>query len=1264
MNNSLTIGKKALVTFVAIATIAWTLGIAAFAAPTASAATPGTLVKSASLSAVYYYGTDGQRYTFPNLKTYETWYTDFSSVTTISDSELAAIPLAGNVVYRSGSRWVKIQSDSKTYAVTPDGTLRWVDTEAVAVGLAGSAWNTIIDDVPEVFFVDYSVGSSLMTAAAYEGMYLTDGTNDYVVLDGEKQMLTDAGKTANRVQDRFVLTPGDDLLGSLSAGADVTAADGDLNDPAQLGDSVATVAGGLSVSLASDTPASATVPDGASQVSFMKFNLTANSGAATVSSLVIKMAGLGATGNISSVYLYENGVRLTNGRSVNSTTRLATFASLGLAVADGQTRTLEVVADMAAAQNNGGDTMQFQIESVDSVTTDASVSGSFPVTSNSMTKSATDVGTVTITDTGTISNPSIGAVAKIANFTLTANSTEGFQLSRLRAEVDRAADHSAYELRQNNVKLADGVVSGTYVDFTLATPFEVAQGNNRAFDIYTKVAGERSELINVRIEETTDVYAVGLKYGYGTTVTNTSFGAAMTSTCTGDGTSYDCSTIQAGKLTVVFNGPNTGDISENKTAVTIWNGAMTAANLVEVRNLAFAITGNDMCTGACGTVSTTHNYQNFRLVDAATGSTISGPYDMSSVTDGTGATITMTDDFTIPSGETWDVQLLMDVQDDATFTDITAGDTIAASWTAASTTARDANNDTLTVGTDIIPGSNLLGNTFTIRTASLTVAVASSPGSATHVKGTSDVDMVGFAFTAGTASDVTVSAVTFKMYGDDDASFSSTDLKDVNVVNAISSCSIYDSSTGALIDGPESPGTFTTAVGSDITFSGFEWLVPAGASYRMSVRCNLANLNPDTTDAVAVTNDIVTLEIDATGDVSATDGDGNSVAGTTANTTQTIAQTIANAGTLAIALDGDNTSSTIVLSNSTGVTTSKYKFTATNEAYVVDRLTVDNTGGSDVTVDSIELHYENQAGESKIATGFLTSGTYIFNGLDLYVPKDDTSTLTVKLNTGDVTTGNAGSGSVVGLDLSNDDSNDDEFRAVGIGSGTTINDSTTTVDASFTGSGDGVIASNDHEIRKTKPTLSLASGSPSGAAIVGLIEVLRFNITADSRGDVQVDDLTFEMSSTDNAGTGWNACDTTDIVAADVTLYDADDLSSDISSVTSLLEADGTACNAAAPLKYINIDFASAETVAAGTTKTYVLKINVANTTSPSAVQDDSMRVDLPSEDVMDAATSTDFDVIGWVDSNTTVVDTDADSGSIDAEYIKNLPINGGSLIF
>jgi len=118
---------------------------------------PGSLVK-ASKEAVYYVGADGKRYVFPNQKTYNTWYIDFNLVVTISDQFLADLPIGGNVTYKPGKRLVKITTDPKVYWVDKEGTLRHLATEAVAKELFGYSWYTMVDDVPDAFFINYKIG--------------------------------------------------------------------------------------------------------------------------------------------------------------------------------------------------------------------------------------------------------------------------------------------------------------------------------------------------------------------------------------------------------------------------------------------------------------------------------------------------------------------------------------------------------------------------------------------------------------------------------------------------------------------------------------------------------------------------------------------------------------------------------------------------------------------------------------------------------------------------------------------------------------------------------------------------------------------------------------------------------------------------------------------------------------------------------------------------------------------------------------------------
>jgi len=120
----------------------------------------GDLIKGAA-SAVYWVK-GGKRYAFPNADVYRSWFgDDFSKVTRVPETQLGTIPLGGNVKMKEGVYLIKIQSDPKTYAVEPDGTLRWVQTENDAKALYGSAWAKRVRDVDVSLFTDYAIGAPL-----------------------------------------------------------------------------------------------------------------------------------------------------------------------------------------------------------------------------------------------------------------------------------------------------------------------------------------------------------------------------------------------------------------------------------------------------------------------------------------------------------------------------------------------------------------------------------------------------------------------------------------------------------------------------------------------------------------------------------------------------------------------------------------------------------------------------------------------------------------------------------------------------------------------------------------------------------------------------------------------------------------------------------------------------------------------------------------------------------------------------------------------
>jgi adhesin/invasin len=121
----------------------------------------GELVKIASNTAVYFVATDGKRHAFPNEKVYFTWYQNFDDVVTISDAEMASIPLGSNVTYRPGTRMVKFESLANVYVVGKGGELRWVTSEALAASLYGANWAKMVDDVSDAFYVNYHFGADV-----------------------------------------------------------------------------------------------------------------------------------------------------------------------------------------------------------------------------------------------------------------------------------------------------------------------------------------------------------------------------------------------------------------------------------------------------------------------------------------------------------------------------------------------------------------------------------------------------------------------------------------------------------------------------------------------------------------------------------------------------------------------------------------------------------------------------------------------------------------------------------------------------------------------------------------------------------------------------------------------------------------------------------------------------------------------------------------------------------------------------------------------
>jgi len=148
----------------------------------------GDLVKLEGSTAVYYLDRDWRRHPFPNVDVYKSWYNDYSGIKTLSPADMAELRLGTPIVYRPGSRLVKIVSDPKVYTVEPGGTLRAIASESVAKALYGNAWNKRVVDVPDSLFFGYVIGMPLALPAHTTGSVLRRASDAAVfVIDGARK---------------------------------------------------------------------------------------------------------------------------------------------------------------------------------------------------------------------------------------------------------------------------------------------------------------------------------------------------------------------------------------------------------------------------------------------------------------------------------------------------------------------------------------------------------------------------------------------------------------------------------------------------------------------------------------------------------------------------------------------------------------------------------------------------------------------------------------------------------------------------------------------------------------------------------------------------------------------------------------------------------------------------------------------------------------------------------------------------------------------
>ena len=777
-------------------------------------------------------------------------------------------------------------------------------------------------------------------------------------------------------------------------------------------------AGGLEVSLSDDNPAKATLPSKATNVKMVKWDFTATDGDAILKNLQIHRFGIGTLPSAHKVYIYNGYDRLTSAKTINSTTNLATFNNLNIDVDDGDTVTLTLVFEVGDNSASSTGEVGFEIADVDAVTSDAEVAGDFPVAGEIFTYSTVNAGEVTVTKNGTVVNAKVGEKdVTIAKINIQAD-TEAAEITEIGFYVGgtiTSADLENFELYASGtdepIATVAAVNAKDVAHMILDESYLIAKGDSRNFYLKADLnTGRSDDTILVYVDETTDVVAIGDKYGFGMSVVATAYDGTV---CTA-AVPTECSamTLEGGDITLSGETISNRNIAVNQKDVAILKFTITAQTYVTFDSFAMHLIATETAADAtAGLISdatgTPANFTDIKIKEVD-GDHVWGPIDADSLvtaiggttataeaTDTAAAYYVFTDDLVMEQGESKDFELTLDVANNTTLGNetITAYVDIEASYPS----LKDVNSKTLTNSSSLVPTSDYAGDAFTVKSNSLTVVKNESVGSSTQVVGTDDAELLALSVGAGDASAVTVTQLNFAGYVKDGGGGTAllggdpdTTTPNVSFNEVVLGMNIYEGSIAEENKINATAGAATSA--GIIIFDNLSWEIPAGETVTLIVTGNLAN--NATYDADIVKVDIATPATDIT----AEDDDGSSItcnSGTAPNTAGTHTTgsviTLSSGGTLAVDIPSNSPPSEIVVAGTDANDFAKIKFTSTLESFSVGKLSLMNNGSAyDDNLEALNVRYYTDEAqtveETKTCAASATAGIYTCTGLNMMVP--------------------------------------------------------------------------------------------------------------------------------------------------------------------------------------------------------------------------------------------------------------------------------------
>ena len=1221
MNSIVKIAKQTLSTVVVGATILWSMGASLLVGSLTAHAAPvdGSLIKTKEFDSVYYFK-GGQRWVFPNLKSYKTWYKDFSTVQVIPRAELETYPVhlpGSNVVYRAGTRLVKITTDPRVFAVEPGGKLRWISSEATAKALYGNDWAKRVDDVPDAFFTNYSIGADLTGTTLPDGSLVKSGSDYFYIQGGLKRAVSAAGLVGNNFNTAYAIVLAD--TSAYAAGAAL--GDSEVADTAQAGAMPTTVpgtsvSGALTISLASDSPAGTqsivvdtTSETGGQRLARMaKVNFTAGSAAANVTKVVAKRLGVSKDADVDNLYLADaNGKILA--KNISFSAGAATFNGNLFTVPAGQTVSVWILEDVNKSSAAGST----QGWSVDASGVTTSGNGTVTGSANGFlftVASVTDLAQLEVATSSPIAAATVDAGKvgyTLGTFKVKAVDQEMLVKSVKFTQIGTIATTDLKNIKLNVAGIQYGATQDLGADNTLSFDFSGAAdgglkllaGQTKFLDLVGDITGGTNRTFAFSIQNQEDVqawdaaYKVFVPVYVGVNYNGEAFAVQTLSN----------TTVNTGNLTtsIAVGAPN-GNVALNASSVTVARFTLSAAGEnVKITGLSVSSTASDY----------TDIFKNVKLMLDGTqvGSTAT------TLTAGVANAYTFSNNFTVKVGTPSVLEIVADLNDSS----------LAANSTFSFSLVAGASNAQGVISLATMSTGAVSGNTLTLKSGAPTVAANSSVVDATvaapsGVINDTDVKIGSFVISAGAGEGAKISSLSLQ------------DANSVPLNGLFSNMRIKGlNAAGQYVELAPGVGNLSGA-GSTYAYSLSTPLVlTKGQQYVMDV---VANVLSTTSTLLLNTPTAVVKVKDSSVAYQTTDtAQSNTITtGATGKAVYLVAK-----GTLTAAVSADTPVAQQLVMGATNQPLMKFKLTAgRSEDLSVTELTAAVTIMASTTPTGILSNIRLLDGDAQVgsAVAALTADTTVsatsatssayakFSALSITVPKNTSKTYTL---VGDVAASPdiySGLNFTAYLVNSYDTSESSAIIAKGAKSGSSITASG--IIAAFNGS---TVRGNVLTTYKTKLTVAHAANAPSGASSKNATQTVAKFVVSNS---ANVNNQAASISSMDlNVATSISQAG--DVV---VTLYKTESLVQANSLISSTLAGAGplvcqlgsSRSESTCPMFTVGTDTFTTVSIEPGTSQTFSVVIDTSD-----AAANNTLTVGLAAGD------------IGWTDgytANLTVIDS------------------------